>query len=119
ARRAVLEMGASRYGAGDFSARARELGTDELAALAAAFNRMAADLGARDEQLRQADRQRRLLLADVSHELMTPLTAIRAHREVLSMSELPRGPEAAHGLDGIADETPRLERRVGGLTAMG
>jgi signal transduction histidine kinase len=110
-----LEEVARRYGAGDFSARARELGTDELAALAAAFNRMAADLGARDEQLKQADRQRRLLLADVSHELMTPLTAIRAHREVLSMSELACEPEAAHGLDVIADETSRLERLVGDL----
>ena len=112
---AELEDVARRYGAGDFGARARELGTDELAALAAAFNRMAADLGTRDQQLKTADRQRRLLLADVSHELMTPLTAIRAHREVLSMNDLARDPEASHGLDVIADETSRLERLVGDL----
>jgi signal transduction histidine kinase len=93
--------------------RAHEGGGDELAALASAFNRMAADLGARDQQLKAADRQRRLLLADVSHELMTPLTAIRAHREVLSMSDLARDPETSHGLDVIADETSRLERLVG------
>ena len=112
---ADLEDVARHYGAGDFAVRAHERGGDELAALASAFNRMAADLGARDQQLKAADRQRRLLLADVSHELMTPLTAIRAHREVLSMSDFARDPETSHGLDVIADETSRLERLVGDL----
>jgi two-component system OmpR family sensor kinase len=110
-----LEQAARRCGAGDFSARARESGADELAAFASAFNRMAADLGTRDEQLKAADRARRILLADVSHELMTPLTALRAYREVLAMSELGRDPEAAHGLAVMADETHRLERIVGDL----
>src|SRR5262249_35233244 len=58
---ADLETVARRYGAGDFGVRAKEFGSDELAALAAAFNRMAADLGARDEQLTASDLQRRLL----------------------------------------------------------
>jgi two-component system OmpR family sensor kinase len=110
-----LEQAARRCGAGDFSARAQESGSDELAALASAFNRMAADLGARDELLKAADRTRRILLADVSHELMTPLTALRAYREVLAMSELGRDPEASHGLAVMADETQRLERLVGDL----
>jgi len=110
-----LEQAARRCGAGDFSARAKESGADELAAFASAFNRMAADLGARDELLKAADRTRRILLADVSHELMTPLTALRAYREVLAMSELGRDPEAAHGLAVMADETHRLERLVGDL----
>jgi two-component system, OmpR family, sensor kinase len=110
-----LEQTAERCGAGDFSARALESGDDELAALAKAFNRMAADLGARDEQLNAADRTRRILLADVSHELMTPLTSLRAYREVLSMSALARDPEASRGLAVMADETHRLERLVGDL----
>jgi len=76
---------------------------------------MAHDLGIRDEQLKASDRTRRLLLADVSHELMTPLTAVRAYREVLSESDLARDPDAAHCLDVIADETRRLERLVGDL----
>ncbi len=115
--RRLTDLGrvAQRFGAGDFGARAPETGTAEIAALAAAFNRMAADLGARDEQLKASDRTRRLLLADVSHELMTPLTAVRAYREVLSMSELARDPEAAHCLNVIADETERLERLIGDL----
>jgi two-component system OmpR family sensor kinase len=110
-----LEQVAQRCGAGDFTARAPESGADELAAFASAFNRMAADLGIRDEQVKAADRTRRILLADVSHELMTPLTALRAYREVLAMSELGRNPDAAHGLAVMADETHRLERIVGDL----
>jgi signal transduction histidine kinase len=110
-----LEQVAQRCGAGDFTARAPESGADELAAFASAFNRMAADLGVRDEQVKAADRTRRILLADVSHELMTPLTALRAYREVLAMSELGRNPDAAHGLAVMADETHRLERIVGDL----
>jgi signal transduction histidine kinase len=110
-----LEQAARRCGAGDFSARARESGADELAAFASAFNRMAADLGTRDEQLKASDRTRRILLADVSHELMTPLTAMRAYREVLAMSELGRDPEAAHRLAVMGDETHRMERLVGDL----
>ena len=110
-----LERAARRCGAGDFSARAVEAGDDELAALASAFNRMASDLGTRDQLLKVADRTRRMLLADVSHELMTPLTAMRAYREVLAMSDVARDPETAHCLDVIGDETERLERLVGDL----
>ncbi len=110
-----LERAARYCGAGDFTARAVETGDDELAALAAAFNRMASDLGTRDHQLKLSDRTRRMLLADVSHELMTPLTAMRAYREVLAMSDVARDPETAHCLDVIADETERLERLVGDL----
>jgi signal transduction histidine kinase len=114
-RLADLERAARRCGAGDFSARAQESGADELAAFATVFNRMAADLGARDDVLKAADRTRRILLADVSHELRTPLTALRAYREVLAMSRLGRDPEAARNLAVMADETHRLERLVGDL----
>ena len=110
-----LDRAARRFGTGDFRARAVENGGDELASLARTFNRMAIDLETRDEQLKAADRTRRLLLADVSHELMTPLTAIRAYREVLAMSDLMRDPEAAHNLDVIGDETERLETVIGDL----
>ena len=50
---------------------------DEVGQLAAAFNRMSAEL----EVLEQS---RRDLVANVSHELKTPITAIRAHLENLA-----------------------------------
>jgi signal transduction histidine kinase len=110
-----LDRVARRFGGGDFGARAREGGNDELASLATTFNRMAVDLANRAEQLQASDRTRRLLLADVSHELLTPLTAIRAYREVLAMSELAQDPETARSLEILDDETQRLESVVGDL----
>ncbi|HEY9473231.1 MAG TPA: ATP-binding protein [Mycobacteriales bacterium] len=56
---------------GDYTRRVRATGRDEVGELARAFNRMAADLAA-------ADQQRRELIANVSHELRTPITALRA-----------------------------------------
>ena len=83
-----LERATRAIGAGNLSARAPEGGSDEIAYLAKAFNTMAADLAARDEALRTSDRLRRQMLADVSHELKTPLTAMRGYVETLHMSDV-------------------------------
>jgi signal transduction histidine kinase len=111
-----LEDAAVRVGAGDLAARAREDGGDEVAALAAAFNRMARDLEVRAQELHAADRARRLLLADVSHELRTPLTAMRGYLETLSMPELSLDVGTRARYVGIvSEETRRLEHIVGDL----
>jgi signal transduction histidine kinase len=80
-----------------------------VAAVAAAFNQMA-------DRLAAADRARRQLLADVSHELTTPVTAMRGYLETLTMPDL--GLDAGtrtRYLDIISDETHRLERIIGDL----
>ncbi len=111
-----LENAARRLGTGDAMARAPETGGDEIAAVARAFNRMAADLNARAEALRAADHDRRQLLADVSHELMTPLTAIRGYLETLAMVELELNADTRQRYLGIVrEETARLERLIGDL----
>jgi signal transduction histidine kinase len=61
---------------GDYSRRVRATSRDEVGQLAAAFNQMAADLAA-------ADQQRRELIANVSHELRTPIAALQAVLENL------------------------------------
>jgi signal transduction histidine kinase len=111
-----VEDAARRLGAGDLSARAPAKGRDEVAAVATAFNAMAADLSARAEALAAADQARRQLLADVSHELTTPVTAMRGYLETLSMPELDLDPPTrARYLAIIGDETGRLERIIGDL----
>jgi signal transduction histidine kinase len=61
---------------GDYSQRVHTRSRDEVGQLATAFNRMSAEL-------QDLEQSRRDLLANVSHELKTPITAIRAHLENL------------------------------------
>jgi signal transduction histidine kinase len=112
----ALEEAARAIGAGHTGVRAPEEGGDEVAALARTFNRMADDLGARARALREADRTRRQLLADISHELTTPLTAIRGYLETLAMPELSLdAPTRFRYLHIVGEETRRLETIVGDL----
>ncbi|HVC86116.1 MAG TPA: HAMP domain-containing sensor histidine kinase [Gaiellaceae bacterium] len=76
-------------------------GSRELAALAAAFNRMA-------EQLAASREAERAFLLSVSHELKTPLTAIRGYAEGLADGAF--GPDEAARTIGV--EAGRLERLV-------
>ena len=111
-----VEEAARRLGSGDLSARAPVRGGDEVAAMASTFNAMADDLAARANALAAADRARRQLLADVSHELTTPVTAMRGYLETLAMPELALDEETrARYLTIVGDETARLERLIGDL----
>ncbi|MFN7983947.1 MAG: HAMP domain-containing sensor histidine kinase [Vicinamibacterales bacterium] len=111
-----VEDAARRLGAGDLQARAPVTGSDEVTAVASAFNAMANDLSARTDALIEADRSRRQLLADVSHELNTPVTAMRGYLETLSMPELGLDEATrAKYLGIVGDETARLERIIGDL----
>jgi two-component system, OmpR family, sensor kinase len=116
-RRLKAVQGATeRLGAGDLDARAPEQGGDEVTALARSFNQMAGELTSRTRALETADAARRQLLADVSHELMTPLTAMRGYIETMSMSELEiDAPTRERYLQIVSEETRRLERIVGDL----
>ena len=67
---------ATRMQTGDYSVRVETKSRDEVGRLAVAFNQMSSEL----EHLEQS---RRDLVANVSHELKTPITAIRAHLENL------------------------------------
>ena len=79
-------------------------GPRELAVLAASFNEMA-------EQLERAREAERSFLLSVSHELKTPLTAIRGYAEALADGAVPVD-EAG---ETIRLEAARLERLVGDL----
>jgi signal transduction histidine kinase len=67
---------AERVAGGDYSARVAERGPSEMRRLARSFNAMA-------ERLQANEEQRRDLLADVAHELRTPLSVIRANAEAM------------------------------------
>ena len=113
----TLEHAARALGEGRTDVRAVEGGGDEVSALAQTFNRMADDLGARAAALAASDRARRQLLADVSHELMTPLAAVRGYTETLAHAGAAawthRRGTAISGI--IGDETQKLESLIGDL----
>jgi two-component system sensor histidine kinase BaeS len=112
----ALEAATEQLGRGDLQVRAPEDGVDEVARVAQAFNRMARELAARDEALRASDRLRRQMLADVSHELKTPLTSMRAYIETLQMPEIAADSERrARYFATVEQETRRLDRIVADL----
>ena len=112
----MLEQAATALGEGRTDVRAAESGGDEVTSLARTFNRMADDLGAREAALMASDGARRQLLADVSHELMTPLAAIRGYTETLAMPDLKLDPATRQRyLNIVGHETEKLETLIGEL----
>ena len=80
----ALTVAATRFGAGDLAARVPERASDrDLAALEAAFNRMADVLEERIERAAEETQGREAFFAQVSHELRTPLTSIVGYVDML------------------------------------
>jgi signal transduction histidine kinase len=104
-----LDGAAARLGEGDLNARARLTGgPPEVRRLAVTFNAMAA----RTENLIHGHRA---VIADVSHQLRTPLTALRLRLDLLAADA--EGDTAAE-LAGAQEEIARLSRLVDGLLAV-
>jgi signal transduction histidine kinase len=104
-----LESAARRLGAGEFAARSpAEAGPSEVRRLAGSFNMMAGRLDA-------LVTGHRAMMADVSHQLRTPLAALRLRLDVLALAA------PAPIADELADaqgEVERLSRMVDGLLAV-
>lgn len=98
----VLGEGTAMVAQGDYSVRLPARGHDELAQLAESFNHMATSL-----QAAQQARQR--WIADIAHELRTPLATLRA--EIEALQDGIRKPDSAN-LDSLAQEVGRLTRLV-------
>ena len=93
------------YAAGDFDVRIPELDrSDEIGELAQSFNAMA-------DSLAETERQRRDFIANVSHELKTPMTTIAGYTDGILDGTIPPERER-HYLQIISDESRRLSRLV-------
>lgn len=112
---AHLTAATERMAAGDYGARVAVDSPQELHHLAESFNGMAAALEADVAQLRQQEQLRRDLIANVSHELATPLTAIQGFTEALLDEVVSEPQERIETTRLIAREAARLERLVGQL----
>ncbi len=110
----ALEAASDRLAAGDLAARVdSEMGPEDLRRVGRSFNSMA-------DRLEALLRSQRSFLADASHQLRTPLTALRLRIESLSASaSSPDGDALDAGeLEAAEDEVDRLSNLVDGLLAM-
>jgi signal transduction histidine kinase len=104
-----LDAAARRLADGDLAIRAKVgSGPPELRRLGTTFNTMAGRL----EALVHGNRA---VIADVSHQLRTPLAALRLRLDLLAADTSHSDPETAHELAGALDELARLSRLVDGL----
>jgi signal transduction histidine kinase len=99
---------AQRIESGDYSAQVPEWGSRDIRSVARAFNSMSA-------RLKTIDEQRRSFMADVTHELRTPLSVIRGQAEAIADGVYPA--DAAH-LAPILDATQALDRLVEDLRTL-
>jgi len=102
---ARLTQAVGRMGRGDLGQRVAVRGRDEVATLTRTFNQMA-------EALDDEDERRREFLADVAHELQTPVSAIRAMAEPLAA---PSGDYDLATHKELAREMERQAERLGRL----
>jgi len=70
-------------GAGD--AAPKRAAKDEIQVLETAFAQMAARIGEQWSALARSDQQRRELVANISHDLRTPLTSLHGYLEILAL----------------------------------
>jgi two-component system phosphate regulon sensor histidine kinase PhoR len=101
--------------AGDFSRRLKLKGTDELAILAASLNRMSDELAQKMESLEKASLIKTDLVANVSHEMKTPLTSILGYIETLEDGALEDSDNARRFLSIIRRQARGLSNTINDL----
>ena len=105
---AEMSRAAARMAEGDYAVRVPLHGQGEVAELAHAFNQMAEGMGS-------VERLRRELVANVSHDLRTPLTVIRGYLEGLRSGQIADRRSAEMAFEAMHAEATRLLRMVDDL----
>jgi signal transduction histidine kinase len=101
-----MALASRRFARGDFSVRVRQEDdpTNEMGALIDSFNKMA-------DSLEMSEKRRSEFIANISHELRTPMTTIAGFADGILDGTIPKEDEEKY-LISIRDETRRLSRLV-------
>ena len=103
---AAMAAPSRKFARGDFSVRVKQEDdtTDEMGSLIDSFNKMA-------DSLEKAEARRSEFIANISHELRTPMTTISGFADGILDGTIPKDQEEKY-LRSIRDETRRLSRLV-------
>ena len=99
---------ARRVAGGEYQARVRRSGPDELTSLADSFNQMA-------ESLQQQERMRREFIVNAAHELSTPLTNLQGYLEALRDGVIAPSAQQFQSLHEEVDRLVRLSQSLNTL----
>ncbi len=103
---------------GNFSRKVKVRGKDELAQLGRSLNMMADELQGQMENLKRMDQVRTDFVANVSHELKTPLTLIKGYVETLENKAIDDKAKAQKFLAVIREHTDRLGNIINDLLSL-
>lgn len=99
-----MTVAARAFGKGDFSQRVKVKNKDELGELAQSFNNMA-------DSIEQSEKVRKNFIANVSHELKTPMTTISGFVDGMLDGTI-KEDRYRYYLSIVSDEVKRLSRLV-------
>ncbi len=115
----LMSASAAALAAGDYKQRVSVPAShDEVGALAAAFNQMAAGIDQAFEVRRHSEEQMRQFVGDASHELRTPLTSIAGYLDILGRRPVVEAPLLQTSLAAMRQETSRMTRLINDLLTL-
>lgn len=105
-----------KFRQGDLTARVKVQSTGDEKQLAEMFNEMADILNTNIEKLKQVENLRRELIANVSHDLRTPIAIIRGYVETLQIKEETiTAEERKRYINTVRESAEKLEKLVNEL----
>ncbi len=105
----ALQRSAANMAGGVYDQRISVRGTDEIAALAVSFNKMADAVSTHINAVTATAEEQKLLLAALTHELKTPMTSIIGYSETLQRTKLTKV-QREEAVSYLHAECARLER---------
>lgn len=108
----LLTAAVGEYRDGNFEVRVPVSVDDEVGRLAGAVNEMIGTISRQTEELKNNDRLRRELIANISHDLRSPLTAMQGFLETMHRKKDSATPAEREQYLGLIGESVRLQRQL-------
>lgn len=111
----ALADGATAFNEGNYGYRINDKGDDEFSQVGQVMNKMAARVSSQITRLEDDAKRRRQMLADVAHELRSPVSIIRMMAGALDDGTADDPDRKSRAISSLARSSERLQRLVGDL----